>query len=354
MFSSRPLSLIVLFALSAAPVLRAHDVPAGEMKGDAEVARAAAEMIDAANSLIACLTDEQQKKMLFDFKDAEREKFIFIPKERKGLPLKEMTLFQRPLGYALLNTGLSQHGFAGVLSIMSLEQVLNDSEKGKGPKRDSELYYIEIFGKPGADQIWAWRFEGHHFSASFTCVMGKTVIAAPLFMGCNPEVVKDGPRKGHHTLIEVEIAGRKLVDSLDEKQRKKAIIADKAPEDILTTTKRHAELKKEGIAASELTVAQKMLLLNVIKEYVGRERPELAAQDLARIEKDGVDNIAFAWSGPVEVGNKHYYRIQNDSFMIEYDNFQNDGNHIHSVWRDLKNDYGEDILKRHYAEVEHK
>ncbi len=355
MTTFRMLFAAVLFAALSAAALRAHEDAGAEARGAAEVAAAAGEMADAANALLVSLDDAQKTKISFDFKDSEREKFIFVPDlKRKGLTLKELTPFQRPLGFALLNTGLSRHGMSTVLSIMSLEQVLFEDEKGKkGPVRDSENYFVEIFGKPGNDQIWGWRFEGHHFSASFTCVMGKTIIAAPVFMGCNPETVKDGPRKGYRTLVEVETAGRKFLDSLKDDQKKKAIITADTPKDIYSMTKRRIETKKEGISVSELDKDQKALLVDLIKEYANRDRPEVAAREMAQIEKEGLDTISFAWAGPTEIGKTHYYRIQSDTFMIEYDNFQNDGNHIHSVWRDLKNDYGEDVLKRHY-ETEHK
>jgi hypothetical protein len=346
---------IVSLLCCCAAHLSAHDTPIMESKGAAEMAQAAAEMSSAATSLLNSLTDEQKKVIQFEFKDTgEREKFIFVPDlKRKGLTIKAMTPVQRPLAFALLNTGLSQYGFASVLSIMSLEGVLLDQEKGKGPVRDPENYFVEIFGKPGNDQIWGWRFEGHHFSASFTCVMGKTIVAAPLFMGCNPEVVKDGPRKGQRTLGEVEDAGRKFMMALNDDQKKKATIHADTPKDIFSMTKRHVELKKEGLPASELNKDQKTLLTALIQEYLRRDRPEIAAVEMARVEKEGVDNLVFAWGGQTDVGKTHYYRILSDTFLIEYDNFQNDGNHIHSVWRDLKNDFGEDILKRHYAE-EHK
>lgn len=349
-------ALCVLISLWFSSAAIAHDAPGGEMKTEAEMARAAGEMASAAQSLVASLDEAQQKKILFEFKDTgEREKFIFVPDlKRKGLTIKEMTPVQRPLALALLGTGLSQYGFSSVLSIMSLEGVLADQEKGKGPVRDAENYFVEIFGKPANDQIWGWRFEGHHFSASFTCVMGKTVVAAPVFFGCNPEEVKEGPRKGHRTIGEVEDAGRKFILALNDDQKKKAIIVAETPKDIFSMTKRRIETKKEGVAASELNKDQKGLLLVLIREYLRRDRPEIAAAEMARVEKEGVDNISFAWGGPTEVGKTHYYRIQSDTFMIEYDNFQNNGNHIHSVWRDLKNDFGEDVLKKHYAENEHK
>ncbi len=348
--------LCAVMAVVFSPVLIAHDIPGGEMKSEVEMARAATEMIGAANSLVAALEDAQKTKIQFDFKDTtEREKFIFVPDtKRKGLSIKEMTPVQRPLAFALLNTGLSQYGFNSALSIMSLEGVLAAQEKGKGPVRDAELYFVEIFGKPAKEEIWGWRFEGHHFSVSFTCVMGKSIIAAPMFFGCNPELVKDGPRAGHRTIGEVEDAGRKFIMALGDDQKKKAIIHAETPKDIFSMTKRRVETKKEGLAASELNNDQKALLRALIGEYLRRDRPEIAAAEMMRIEKEGFDNVSFAWGGATDVGKTHYYRIQSETFMIEYDNFQNDGNHIHSVWRDLKNDYGEDVLKKHYAQVEHK
>jgi hypothetical protein len=354
-FAVRAACLCTLaLGLVVARTQRAHDIPAGETKSAADIARAADEMATAANALIETLTDEQKAKMLFDFKDAEREKFIFVPHERKGLPLREMTPFQRPFAFALLGTGMSSHGYYGVMSIMSLEEILRAAEVGKnGPKRDPEGYFVEIFGKPGNDQIWAWRFEGHHFSASFTVVMGKTIIAAPLFMGSNPERVLDGPRKGHATLAETEVLGRTLVNALTDEQRKKAIIMPDAPKDIFTGTDRHAKLETQGLAAAEFNAGQKAALMNIIGEFASRDRAEVAAADLAKIEKEGVDKIVFAWAGSTEPNHAHYYRIHGPTFIIEYDNIQNNANHIHSVWRDLQNDFGEDVLRKHYAETPH-
>jgi hypothetical protein len=91
----------------------------------------------------------------------------------------------------------------------------------------------------------------------------------------------------------------------------------------------------------------------VIKVYVDRYRPELAKDDLAKIEKAGFDKIQFAWAGGLERGEGHYYRIQGPTFLMEYDNTQNNNNHIHSVWRDFEGDFGEDLLRKHYKEYAH-
>jgi len=316
------------------------------------MAKAAREMADAARNLWADLTPEQQAKVGFDFTDPLRHDWHFIPRPRKGLPIKEMTGDQRALAFSLLSSGLSQRGYVKASTIMSLEQILASKEQGRGPVRDPELYFFTIFGKPGADdskQPWGWRVEGHHLSLSFTIVGDKGVVGGPTFMGTNPADVKEGPRKGLRVLSEEEDLARELVKSLNEEQQKKAIVDKTAPKDIISLASRKASpLEPAGILMTDLTAEQKELLNSIVVIYAERLRPELAARDLGKILKAGVDKIGFAWAGGLERGEKHYYRIQGPTFLIEYDNTQNEGNHVHSVWRDFDGDFGEDLLKKHY------
>jgi Protein of unknown function (DUF3500) len=312
------------------------------------------EMADAANNWLNALTPEQQAKATYAFENDERFDWHFIPKERKGLPFKEMTAAQQKLAHALLSTGLSPRGYAKAVTIMSLEDVLKEMEQGKGPERNPERYFFTIFGKPGAKDAWGWRVEGHHLSLNFVVRGGEVLAATPAFYGSNPAEVRQGPRKGLRVLREEETLGRAFVKSLSPEQQKIAILDIPAPKEMITTNARKAQLlSPPGITADKLTPEQKERLRQLLNGYAHRHRPEIAEADLKKIEQAGFDRVTFAWAGGLEVGDPHYYRIQGPTFLLEYDDTQNNANHIHTVWRDFENDFGEDVLRRHYDEVPH-
>jgi Protein of unknown function (DUF3500) len=312
------------------------------------------EMANAANNFLAALTPEQQAKATYAFENEERFDWHFIPKPRKGLPFKEMTSGQQKLAHALLNSGLSQRGYAKAVTIMSLDDILKEMEKDTTGRRDPNLYYFTIFGKPDSQGTWGWRVEGHHLSLNFV-VRGDEVLAAtPAFFGSNPAEVKDGPRKGLSVLGEEETLGRAFVRSLTTEQQEIAILRMQAPKEMITGNARKAQLlNPPGLSASELTGGQKDSLRNLLKVYAFRHRAELAEDDLKKIEMAGFDNVHFAWAGSMEPGEPHYYRVQGPTFLLEFDDVQNNANHIHTVWRDLANDFGDDVLLRHYEEVPH-
>jgi hypothetical protein len=261
---------------------------------------------------------------------------------------------QKHLAHALLSTALSHRGYLKASTIMSLEQVLRDLEQGRGPTRDPELYFLTIFGKPDPKGTWGWRVEGHHLSLNFLLAAGKEISVTPSFLGSNPGEIREGPRQGLRVLGAEEDLARQLVRSLTDAQKKVAIYTNSAPREIITGNDRKAKaLTPMGISAAKLTKAQSELLWQVIKEYVERYRPELADQDLKRIEKGGAKNLYFAWAGSVEPKEGHYYRVQGPTFLLEYDNTQNNANHIHAVWRDFERDFGDDLLREHYERVAH-
>ena len=315
----------------------------------------------AATSFIASLTPEQRQHATFAFDGAERTRWHFIPTEsfpRNGLTIKEMSAPQRKLAHDLLKTGLSQRGYLTATQIMDLERVLHAIESARpGPAgfvRDPERYFFSIFGTPSNTQTWAWRVEGHHMSLHFTVVGGRLVAGTPTFFGSNPAEVREGPSKGTRVLAREEDAARALLESLDASQLNKAVIDATAPGDIVTMNRLKVDpLSPEGIPASALTAAQRALLVSLVDVYVGRMADDVAAEARARIEKAGWDRVAFAWAGSAERGKKHYYRVQGPTFLIEYDNTQNDGNHIHSVWRDFNGDFGEDLLRDHLRSTQH-
>jgi hypothetical protein len=315
---------------------------------------AAGDMARAANHFLDALSAEQRQKATFEFKNDERVNWHFVPRERKGLPLKEMAPEQRALATALLASGLGQRGFVQTITITSLEQILRDVEQGKGPVRDPERYFFTVFGKPGPSETWGWRVEGHHVSLNFTVVNGRAVAGVPAFLGSNPGVVRDGPRKGLRVLGMEEDLGRQLAQSLDADQKKTGVLPGEAPKEIVTGNSRKAMLDNPGgLPVSKMNESQKQVLMSLLDLYANRLRPELAEQDLRRIMDVGIEKVTFAWAGPMEPGQPHYYRIHGPTFLVEYDNTQNNANHIHTVWRDLQNDFGDDALARHYQETPH-
>ncbi len=313
----------------------------------------ASAMADAASDFLTSLEGEQRSQATYDFADPERKDWHFVPrpftgpKKRGGLPSKDMRPDQRHLAYALLSTGLSHRGYTTALQIMSLEHVLWEIEQA--PHRDSSMYYLTIFGEPGADR-WGWRFEGHHLSANFTIAGGEVVAGTPVFFASNPAEVRDGPRRGLRVLPREEDVARALVTSLDEGQKKDAVIGDRAPQDILTSAEQKVDpLEGEGIPFSRLGGAQRELLEELVGVYLHRLRAEVAAAEWQEIREAGMDGILFAWAGGFEKGEPHYYRVQGPTFLLEYANTQNGANHVHAVWRDFDGDFGEDVLRRHYA-----
>lgn len=311
------------------------------------------EMASAATRFLAAFESPQRTAARFEFADDERQNWHFIPRARLGISIKEMTPAQRALAHALLMTGLSQRGYVKATTIMELEQVLHDIEK-KSPRRDPGLYFFSIFGTPGADNVWGWRVEGHHLSLNFTSDGGAIVSATPLFFGANPATVLSGPRKGESPLADEDALGRDLAKSLTETQRKSAIIADVAPKDIITRNLRKVEpLTPTGLLADDMTAAQRSLLERIIKEFLRRIRQDVADADWSAIQRASFGRIGFAWAGGLEPGQGHYYRVQGPTFLLELDNTQNKANHVHTVWRDFKRDFGGDPLDGHYKQTAH-
>ena len=319
--------------------------------------RSATAMSSAASKWLASLSPEQRDRAVFPFDSEERMRWHYVPNEtfpRKGLTIKDMTEAQRALAHELLKTGLSARGYLTATSIMELEKVLRAIEGGVRMARDHEAYLFSVFGTPGDKQAWGWRFEGHHLSVRFDVVGAKMTASAPAFFGANPAEVRDGPQKGTRVLGAEEDAGRALLDSLDATGRAAAILPIEAPGDILTTTKVTVDpLSPIGLKASAMTKPQRELLMSLIDVYAGLMAADVAAERMDRLKKAGLDNIAFAWAGETEKGKKHYYRLQGPTFLVEYDNTQNDGNHIHSVWRDFNGDFGRDLLREHLKSNPH-
>ena len=320
---------------------------------------ASVQMAGTASAFLGSLTPAQRAQAAFPFEGEERTHWHFIPTEmfaRRGLTIKDMTEPQRRAAHALLQSGLSQRGYMTATGIMELENVLNAIESaqrqsgraGEAFRRDPERYFFSIFGTPSTSGTWGWRVEGHHVSLQFTVVNGTLVASSPTFFGANPAEVREGPKQGLRVLGAEEDAARALVASLDASQRARAVLSAEAPTDIQTMNRNDiAALAPGGIAAESLTPKQRELLLALIDVYAGFMAPDLASARLAKLKQAGIDKIGFAWLGSTDKGQKHYYRVQGPTFLIEYDNTQNNGNHIHSVWRDFEGDFGRDLLREH-------
>lgn len=311
-------------------------------------------MTKAAGTYLATLNDEQRAKSQLAFDTPKRFDWHFIPKEtRKGMVVREMNDKQRKAAHDLLATSLSELGYAKATKIMQLEEVLAQLDGDPlHKKRDPLKYYFTVFGEPNAGGRWGLSVEGHHLSFNFVVDKGQVVASTPQFMAANPtEVAKDYKgvtlvKKGEQVLGKEESLGFDLVNSLDEKQSAKAIIAEKAPAEIRAAGEAQSpQSKPAGLAAGSMTAAQKETLEKLIEEYILAMPADVARQRRQEIEKAGVDTIHFAWAGATKPGVGHYYRVQGSTFLIEFVNTQpdaagNPASHIHCVWRDPRGDFG--------------
>lgn len=365
--------------------------------------RAASGMAAAANVFLASLTPDQRQKASYAVASDEWTRWHFIPAsmfQRNGLPLQEMSPTQRARAFDLMKASLSQAGYTAATSIMQLELILRVMEVtpppaaapagapamsmavqgaavaaptpaaagqapggGRGGRggvaapliRDPDLYYFTVFGDPSTKTDWGWRVEGHHVSLRFAVDNGKmAVTSTPQFYGANPAEVREGPQAGLRVLAAEEDTARALLASLTDAEKTTAIVRPTAPGDIATmTTLKVDPLNPVGLAASAMTPAQRDLLMKVIDVYAGMMPADVAADRMTKIRNAGAEKITFAWAGPAERGQKYHYQIQGPTFVIEHNNTQNNGNHVHSVWRDFAGDFGRDLLAEHMATTPH-
>ncbi|NKB67884.1 MAG: DUF3500 domain-containing protein [Candidatus Latescibacteria bacterium] len=309
-------------------------------------------MAAAATAWLAALRPDQRTRAALDFADdSERTNWHYIPRDRAGLPLRDMDGPQRQLAHSLVGTGLSGPGHERARTIIGLEEVLAEVEgTGRRFPRDPELYYLSVFGTPGSQEPWGWRFEGHHISLNYTVLEGCMVAPTPLFFGSNPACVRHGARQGLRALALEEDRGRDLLALLDGEQTKQAVIAVEAPDDILTTNQIEVgdSVHPQGLAGADMDAGQLQALKDLVGIYVDRLPEQIAQVERGKVERADWAHAHFAWAGAQEREQGHYYRVQGPTFVAEYDNTQNDANHIHAVWRDLNNDFGADLLRQHY------
>ena len=309
-------------------------------------------MAAAANSFLSALDRAKRAKARVAFNSGERLNWGYVPRERQGVSIKEMSSDERRAALALLKSSLSAGGFTKADAILRLEEVLFAQSGSR--IRDAELYSFTVFGEPSQQGAWGWRYEGHHVSLNWTVVDGKLVASTPQFLGAHPADVHDGPQKGTRALAAEEDVGRALAKSINAGPgRAQAILSANAPDDILTGSSRQAAIQENsGISYGKLTEGQQGLLLSLVREYASVQPAAEAQARLARVKAE-LPSVKFAWMGGLEKGQGHYYRIQGSTFLIEYDNTQDHANHIHSVWREFKGDWGADVLAEHYRTAPH-
>jgi len=301
-------------------------------------------MIKAAQDFIGTLSEEERGRATFAYNDAERLNWHFIPRPRKGIPLKDLSDASRGAAHRLIASGLSSAGYEQALNVMSLEEILYLLETGeraaRRDRRDPQKYYLSVFGRPGASGTWGWRVEGHHLSLNYSIADGQVVSTTPEFFGANPGKVDAGPGRTLRILAPEEDLARQLLKLCSADQRKKAYIDPKAPSDIRGGGAPQPDVTPAvGLPMAAMSADQQKLLGELLLEYLRNMPADVERERTARIDAAGRDGISFAWWGGTEVDEPHAYRVQGPTFLIEYNNTQNEANHIHSVWRDLAGDF---------------
>ncbi len=309
----------------------------------------AGEMRSAAAGLLQAMNGPQRGLAAHPFTDEAARRWLeYRPEPRPGACIADLSVPARKAAHRLLATGLSEPAYAQAMAIIALEEVL-DRREGWRRRRHSGDYWVNVFGDPGGDGPWSWRFEGHHLSVTMT-VLGEEVSPAPVFFGANPARMTRAGRTVSRPLAPEEDVARALLDALGPDGRAAAVVAGQAPADIRTGTSPRAagSVGPPGVAASGLGPTARAVLGELIAVYLDRLPAALAAREAARI---GAGELHFAWEGPLTPGTRHYYRVQGDDLLIEYDNTTDDGNHAHTVLRRPRSDFGDDVLAAHYRQA---
>jgi hypothetical protein len=302
---------------------------------------------EAAKTFLGTLSVEQKKKAVYVYADKERFNWNFVPTSRNGISFHEFNTEQEKAAIALLKASLSEQGYKKASGIMAMENVLRKIEgRSKDDTyRDPLNYFFTIFGDPDLNLPWGWRIEGHHLALNFSSLNGKITSSTPSFNGSNP-----GTLPGAKSILELETElGFLLVNSFSKTQLEKALFSSEALPEIVTGNSRLAKsLTPAGIFFTDLTEVQKRFFRELLATYVNNYQLGFSEKLWKKIETIGYEKLSFAWAGSLKPDSGHYYRIQGPSLIIEYDNTQNKANHVHTVVRDLTNDFADDILREHY------
>lgn len=301
-----------------------------------------------AGALLASLDERQRGLVGGDLADPDLRQWTYLPGDRPGLSMELLTAAQHALAVELLESAHSPEGAALAIGTLEVERVRRELAAGAPPKGDR--YWLRVLGDPDGDGPWGWRINGHHLAVHVVVAPGRTTVT-PHFVGSEPAVVPTGAHAGRRILGVEEDLARRLATGLDPDQRALGIVADVAPDDILTRYDPVADpaLLPEGIGRDLLRPAQREVLDRLVRRYLGRAPAPYAEACWREAEAAGLDRIRFAWAGPTAPGGRHYYCVRAPEFLIEYDNTQDNGNHAHSVWRQLRDDWGGDLLRAHYT-----
>lgn len=306
------------------------------------------EMRSAAATLLGALDDQQRSLAARPFTDdAARRWLEYRPRQRPGACIAEMSGAARKAAHRLLATGLSDHAYAQAMAAIALEEVLDRRERWQRGRHSGD-YWVSVFGDPGGGEPWSWRFEGHHLSVTMTLAGGE-ISPAPVFLGANPACVSHGGRPVSRPLAPEEDLARGLLDALGPAGRDLAVVAGQAPADIRSGTSPRAgePIEPLGVAASEVGPTARAVLDSLVAVYLDRLPAGLAVREAARITGG---ELYFAWEGPVTPGTRHYYRVQGDDLLIEYDSTTDEG-HVHTVLRRPRSDFGDDVLAAHHRQA---
>ncbi len=325
------------------------------------------------SDFFAILPAEQQSQVLIAMEDSARTAWTNLPlglAARAGLRYGDLSEESKIAFHKVLSSIFSSQGYLKTFAIMQVDDILHELfeiqfQQGKVPERSMEFirklnwdygnYYVAIAGNPQNEAVWGLKFEGHHLSINITAA-GDLITMTPLFMGSDPAIVEATQYAGLRPLSKEEDYGFWLINALDDTQKAKATLSEKVPGDIITSPDRPQWLEEfKGIKGSELTEGQQKILHYLIEEYMGNLDHQKAEEYLAKLHARGMDSVYFAWIGSYEPMKAHYYVIHSPDFLIEYDNvgFLDNANHIHSIFREKGNDFGEDILKKHRMEHKH-
>lgn len=301
-----------------------------------------------ANALIALLSEDQRRRGVFPVDSDQLTNWHFVPRDRPGFAWSSLSAEQKNAGHRLLKAALSKVGYEKIEAIRALEPILYEMEN-RNPGRDENNYAFSFFGSPSDTKPWAWRYEGHHLSLTFVYRDGQLVSSSPQFLGTNPAEVDSGPKKGTRILHKEQDIALQLLASLTPDQLKVAKIAEQTTGDIITGAARVAAIEgRKGLSYGAMSESQRKMLLKLLQAHAEVQSEREQMRRIRQIEEEEVSELVFAWMGSPERRARNYYRIQGKNLIIEFDNSQNNGNHIHTVWRNRKEDFGADVLKEHY------
>lgn len=304
------------------------------------------EIAVAAKKFLATLDDTQRGKVVYEFKDdAQRKRWSNLPTgavQRGGLRMGDLTKPEREAAMAVLAAALSPNGYEKVAQIVEADELLKTSGGRMTFGRDE--YYISFLGQPSTTDPWMIQFGGHHLGLNITLV-GEHGALTPSHTGAQPAFYELEGKTIRPLGRETDKAFA-LVNSLDESQRKQAILGFQMRDLVLGPGRDGQTIQPEGIKGSALTDKQREMLLDLASEWTGIMYEGAAKTKMDELKKN-IAETWFAWSGPTEKGSAAYFRVQGPTVIIEYAPQRLGGDptkHIHTIYRDPTNEYGKKWL----------